>query len=355
MPADVLLDFRVEEISTVKRLGALHPAWMELWARCRTASPFQHPAWLASWWLCFGGDKLMLLTFWKEGRLAGLAPLFIWNQPDTRERTVLLGGTGITDYNDVLFEPGFEAEGSSALFDYLYTERFRWDTCDFQQLPDGSHLLRKLMPSVWFEEQSFQDSCPVLKWESHQRIEDVVPAGHLKQLAYYRRRTEKLGRMDIERVDTGNFEELFTELLRLHRMRWQAKGEPGMLADPQVQQFHREAASRLLEAGMLRLFALRLNEEVVAVYYGMSAHRRSYFYLSGYDPAHQELSLGMQLVGYAIEQAFAEGGRAFDFLRGREPYKYVWGARDQPTYRRRLAIGREPLHISISHASESGK
>jgi CelD/BcsL family acetyltransferase involved in cellulose biosynthesis len=38
-------------------------------------------------------------------------------------------------------------------------------------------------------------------------------------------------------------------------------------------------------------------------------------------------------LGHAIEAAKAEGAASFDFLRGREPYKYAWGARDQPKVR----------------------
>jgi len=39
--------------------------------------------------------------------------------------------------------------------------------------------------------------------------------------------------------------------------------------------------------------------------------------------------VGRALVGRAIELAVDEGASCFDFLRGAEPYKYRWGARDQ--------------------------
>jgi CelD/BcsL family acetyltransferase involved in cellulose biosynthesis len=37
-----------------------------------------------------------------------------------------------------------------------------------------------------------------------------------------------------------------------------------------------------------------------------------------------------------IEEAVREGARAIDFLRGREDYKYRWGAKDRETVRRRV-------------------
>lgn len=42
----------------------------------------------------------------------------------------------------------------------------------------------------------------------------------------------------------------------------------------------------------------------------------------------------------AIEEAMREAARRFDLLRGREPYKYLWGATDRPTVRRELRITR---------------
>jgi Acetyltransferase (GNAT) domain len=42
------------------------------------------------------------------------------------------------------------------------------------------------------------------------------------------------------------------------------------------------------------------------------------------------------VIDYAIRAAVREGAAEFDFLRGREAYKYRWGATDRLTYRRRL-------------------
>ncbi len=60
--------------------------------------------------------------------------------------------------------------------------------------------------------------------------------------------------------------------------------------------------------------------------------------ISGFDLQLERVSPGMLLVGQAIEAAIAEGIAHADFLRGRETYKYFWGAEDCPTFRRRLAI-----------------
>src|SRR5205807_436927 len=67
-----------------------------------------------------------------------------------------------------------------------------------------------------------------------------------------------------------------------------------------------------------------------------------YYYLGGFDPELARRSVGTLLTARAIETAVADGCREFDFLRGREPYKYRWGCIDRPHFRR-VAAGRGAL------------
>jgi CelD/BcsL family acetyltransferase involved in cellulose biosynthesis len=46
-----------------------------------------------------------------------------------------------------------------------------------------------------------------------------------------------------------------------------------------------------------------------------------------------KLSPGAVLLGWVIEEAVAEGMAEVDFLRQREAYKYLWGARDRINYK----------------------
>ena len=54
-----------------------------------------------------------------------------------------------------------------------------------------------------------------------------------------------------------------------------------------------------------------------------------YFYLNGYDVGQAFVSPGTLLVGAMLEEAAAEGRAEAHFLRGREGYKYAWGAVDR--------------------------
>jgi CelD/BcsL family acetyltransferase involved in cellulose biosynthesis len=274
---------------------------------------------------------------WYDDRLVGLAPFFLRTEYGTPGCELLLLGTGISDYLDMLLDPEYEGVSAAAMFEHIGEHCRRWDTCDFQQLRPHSPLLETSMPDAWSEDRTIQECCPVLRLPAGDvELSRVVPSGMLKNLGYYRRSAEKAGDLRFDSAAEQNLDEFLNALFHLHSTRWAARGLPGVLSDKSVRGFHREAADGLLSTGALRFYALRIDGQIVATLYGFASHQRFYFYLGGFDPKVEHLSAGTLVIGHAIESAIREGLKEFDFLRGREAYKYRWGARDQLCYRRLL-------------------
>ncbi len=332
----------LEQLTTVEALDALHHEWAALWGRCPSATPFQSPDWLIPLWRHLGEGELWTMALRHSGRLIGVAPVFIYIEPQSRTRRVLLLGTPITDYTDLLVEPPFERAAADLLLVYLAANAERWDYLDFQQLRPDSPLLKAEPPQGLTSQVMVQEICPALELHSEGHdLAAVVPARMMANLVYYRRRLQKHGPSALECARLDNFNELFETFLRLHGARWQKRGQVGLLSDERLREFHRESAKRMLLAGVLRLQALRSNGRIIAAIYGFAHRRHSYFYLSGFDPAFHSLSPGTLMLGYAIEQALAEGCTTFDFLRGREPYKFMWGAKGRLNYRRQFSVTRD--------------
>jgi CelD/BcsL family acetyltransferase involved in cellulose biosynthesis len=103
-----------------------------------------------------------------------------------------------------------------------------------------------------------------------------------------------------------------------------------------VQDFHRTVARAFLAEGWLRLYVLQIGGRPAAAFYGFRVRDRAYAYIGGFDPEFAEASPGALVMRHAVEQAVREGCASFEFLRGREAYKYAWGAVDRPQFRRRL-------------------
>ncbi len=103
---------QIDILRSTAELEALRPEWVDLWVRDARATPFQHPAWLLPWWHHFGQGDLRVVTLRDEGsgRLVGLLPLYVYREPATGERQMLLLGAGTSDYLDAVVAPECAAE-----------------------------------------------------------------------------------------------------------------------------------------------------------------------------------------------------------------------------------------------------
>ena len=62
------------------------------------------------------------------------------------------------------------------------------------------------------------------------------------------------------------------------------------------------------------------------------------FYNAGMDPDARDLSPGVTGTAAYLRDRLEAGRRRFDFLRGNEPYKYEWGAVDEPIHRLLVSV-----------------
>jgi CelD/BcsL family acetyltransferase involved in cellulose biosynthesis len=318
-----------EVITTIEELNALEPAWLALCRRTPGITPFQTPMWLLPWWRAFGSNDLAVIAARTDDHLDALAPLYILRDDDSDESLGLFLGTGISDYLDVLGDAALVIDEMAKLNCQLW---------DLQQLQPSSSVLRAPLPDGFSDNVEDQEACPVLSFDG-KAFENLGSTHFQKKLRYYRRALEKTGTITIETPTTETLDDLLTSLFDLHAARWRKRDLPGLLADDASQQFHREVTHRMLDAGMLRMYATHCNDRIVAVFYGFALQGSVYYYLSGYDPDLEKLSIGTLLVAHAVEQAVRDGATAFDFLRGAEEYKYAWGATDRMNKRRQLFKG----------------
>lgn len=322
---------RNEIVDGVDGLERIAAPWEALWRRDPNATPFQSPQWLLPWWKHFGSDTPHVIASSSDGSLDALAPLYILRDEDSGESLGMFLGTGNSDYLDVLGD-------ASLLIDSItHADCQLWD---LQQLRPSSSLLTVPLPDGWSDNVEDQDPCPVLPIDdAGDELQNLLSTHARKKLRYFRRCLEREGDVRYESATAESLDTLLDALYELHAARWQKRGLPGVLADEVTQSFHRDSARRMLDAGALRMYAVRINERIVAVFYGFAHQETIYYYLSGYDPALEKLSIGNVIVAHAIENAVRDGAETFDFLRGAEEYKYAWGAKDRMNRRRQIYRG----------------
>jgi CelD/BcsL family acetyltransferase involved in cellulose biosynthesis len=310
----------------------LEPEWHLLWRELPNPTPFQTFAWVSACLRGFPEECARLAVARGPDRLVAIAPL-------VGTETIHLAGSAISDYQDALVAPGFERMVMTALAEHLREQPHRWSECRFENVRPESALLFGDFGDNYMDVIESHEVCPVLMLTdglSRTGLPQSVPAHQQEKVRYYRRRAEKAGKVEFEAVTWELMDEYLEALFRLHRARWQRRGQNGVLEDHHVQTLHRLAAPGLFRADVLRMYGMRLDGKLIGVYLGFVCGERASYYLSGFDPVAQEFSPGMLLIAHAIAEAVREKAGCFDFLRGAEAYKYAWGAHDSHTYRRTI-------------------
>ena len=338
-------------LTSMGELQAFAPAWRLLWQQDPWAKPFQSPEWLLPWWEAFaepGGLRAAVVRQHgtpkgtQDGMPVAFLPFYRYTEPESGERLLLLLGAGTSDYLDALTTPDCSDAALEAGLDELL-RRGDWDRMVLTQLAPRSRLLSAAQGWAGKSARPFAgDACA-------QR--PAVPIRELptkirRNAMYYRNRATRLGRLELVTADAENCAAIFESLRALHTARWTESGEPGVLADPRVLAWHRQALPLLLDAGLLRLQLLQLDRVPLGVLYSlvdppsssliraatrMAGQRTQYFYLTAFSGEHAELRPGTLLLASAIEHAAQEGVAIIDMLRGEEAYKQLWHLKPAPT------------------------
>jgi CelD/BcsL family acetyltransferase involved in cellulose biosynthesis len=118
--------------------------------------------------------------------------------------------------------------------------------------------------------------------------------------------------------------------LELHRLRANmdpAVPHPDRFTSRVCQNFLYEVCERLATRGAVRLFALKIGANIVAMRLGFVAGDSLYFYYSGYCPQWARYSVMTTTVAEAIKYAMAQGLKTINLSPTREVSKTRWGPR----------------------------
>lgn len=325
--------WQVEESCGAEALASVADEWRDLQTRCRDATPFQSPDWLIPWWQSFAHGELRVVMVRRDGLLCALLPLLLESHDGGRRVTLL--GTGNSDHLDIIVDDHCRDVAAAIAIDAIARRLTANDWCDFEQLSASSPLMKTPAPFSFSWESEACDVCPALVL-ARCAGQEVLPRRRASDVRYAMRRLSRLGYVHASAVTHDTFDEVLAALFALHQARWEARHHAGVLGNDPVRTFLSAVARAFFDRGSLRLYTLRLDGRIVAVHLGFQHGRRRYYYIGGFDPELKSASVGSILLAHAITDAVREGATEFDFLRGAEAYKYQWGARDRPNYRRVL-------------------
>ena len=290
---------------------------------------FLTPQWQEIWWDTFGDGRGMAGFYVRQPEgITGIASL--WRRDSTIS---LMGTTETFDYNDFMVRPGYESDFFDTLLRSLEDEGC--DTLELFSLVENSPTLQHLPELArqrgYAVDVSEEDVTPGLDLPSSW---DDYLAGLTKKNRHELRR--KLRRLDT--VENWRWyylddaDQVSQRMDDFFELMAQSDPEKAQYMTPQREQFFRRITRRTAELGLLKLFFLEIEGQVVATSLCFDYDESRLLYNSGYNPEFSYYSVGLLLNAICLRDAIEGGAHYFDFLRGPEPYKYHLGGRNHILY-----------------------
>ncbi|MEK6271340.1 MAG: GNAT family N-acetyltransferase [Actinomycetota bacterium] len=309
------------------------PEWEELFRADPEATPFMSPQWARAWWRTFGGSgRPWIVAVRENGQLVGLAPFILRRRGPLR----VLGRPGSHPSQDVLAPSQLRPDVAEAVAAEIASRRKEWDLMAVSCFPEDSAIERSMRQRGLRLRQRRTATYP--------RIE--LPGSFDEYLAMLPRKRRKDLRRHLRRLDDGVFEvrqvtepaAIGAAIDRWHTLKlnwWEAKEDAEIHAGqrgPGFAGFLRDLMLLMIPAGLGEVWELRHSGQVVGVEISLLDRRTFYSWEGGHDLGVAHLGPGKVAIGEGIRLSIAAGRRYYDLMRGGEPYKYWYGARDRESH-----------------------
>ncbi len=314
-------------------------AWDALLSASARPSPFLSRRFLLPWARTVAAGRPVRVGRWETGgSIRGL--VFLCGR-DGSPGWELMGGEDVADALDAVVARGAEEEFWEA-FLRSWRELAPEGPLSLPNLLEGAPVLAvlpRLCDALGYalsvEESDRSPFVPLPpSWDAY--LEALAKKQRHELRRKQRRAVEALPGLAFRVVGTpAELSRDFPAFVRLHRASHPDKRD---FMDDRMAGFFRETAEALLDAGWLRLAFLSAGGRDVAAAFQIAWRGALMLYNSGFDPQAREASPGLVLVAHCIEDAIRLGMREYDFLRGRERYKYDLGGRDRAVYRALLRL-----------------
>jgi CelD/BcsL family acetyltransferase involved in cellulose biosynthesis len=317
--------------------------WNDLLKDSVSDSPFLRHEYQSAWWEHRGGGEwqnaqLVLVSANKDGKLAGLAPLFI-AEYDGQRVLMLNGSIEISDYLDVIVRPNQHVEFITGLLDFLASQLAdSWRGLDWYNLPDSSPTLAALKTEStrrgWtHHEEMYRPTPRIPLSEDYEEYLARLEKKQRHEVRRKMRRAEESGRG--VRWFISDMQDPESEIDAFVKLMEDDQNKANFLTDSMRAQIRAiiRAAHR---GGWLWLAFLEVDGQRAAAALNFDYRNKLWGYNAGVNRDYMDLSPGWVLLSHVIQWCCEHGRSEFDFMRGDEEYKYRLGAVNQYVMRAKI-------------------
>lgn len=317
--------FRVE---AHRAFDFLHADYRDLWARSG-ATAFQSPLWLDRIFARLvprdGGTPLILTARAADGRLVLVLPLVARRRGGL---TVLdYAGSDVCDYVALVAAPEIESLLKTEQGDALRAAiarampRLAWGR--LRNVREDHTILRDLLPRSGVAVMPYRAHACALEPDAEAWRARAMSDKFRRNLDRANAQLRKRGAVRLREATTmGEIEAAFAAMREARGKRF----ADDVLQDDERFAFFLDMAARGAGEGAARTYALTLDDEIVAVVFGLARGDTFAFTLMGFSDAHRKHSPGLLVVEAVIKDCISRGERTFDMTIGDERYKADFGA-----------------------------
>ena len=337
---------RIDVITKYEDFLALKETWNSLYEKDPDAQFFLSWTFLSTYIRRYeGGWFILAASLGPEGSpYVALLPLRIRTRMSKKtgqfHNEINMAGNYAADYTGIICAPEFDDRAIPALAKHL--RKMHWAKLHLENLRMSERRLRFFLKNLADERLDIRKmtrvnkvdnvdncKCPSLhlpgSWDAY--LEQQLGSNTRQKFRRFLRKVESSDEFRITHADASTIDRDVGILLDFWRVKWTPrKGNlvPGLLKS------NRLLFKNAFGNGTLFLPILWHGEKPLCAmaFFVDPAKRAMLFHMTGRDETADVIPSGMVLHAYCIRRAIEQGFRIYDFLRGDEPYKYTFGAKD---------------------------
>ena len=324
------MPMKLEVLDRVGQVEALRSEWRDLLTRAAPVTPYLTWEWMSAWYATHEqAGETLCLTVREDGRLMGLAPLFLSR---SRDQTLPPGALGFasTCGRHWGFHLGAVAANtrcqavSDVLIDFLASTRCEWHTIRLVHMDALAPMLPHLMRSAVLNDM------PVVARPGEQSVGGPLPTTVDRFCSWVcsgsRRKSNRRSLRELARdhgpvtVETcktlAELKQGMASLRRLNLEQHAVRATRSNFTDEAFAACFFETTRRLWEAGWVQLSLLRCAGEVAAASVDAVYNNRLFCMQPAYNHRFADYSAGHLLLALVVERAIAGGATHLDLLPG---------------------------------------
>jgi CelD/BcsL family acetyltransferase involved in cellulose biosynthesis len=324
-------------VKPISELELNQELYLGLFEKSQTPAFFTHPSYLLSWWKYLGRGENQLITILLKNELVGYVALFRENASNPWR---FIGAKDESDYLDLVTTEKDIAAVWQAVLTFFKEHNETYTSVLLESVPENSlttKVLEEKAPTLGFTvSKTQQDECPVIalpaSWEAY---ETKLEPSLKKRIKRFTQAIQEDDVLSFKALTTS--EEIAASMPTFISLHKASGSDKTAFWTPEREAFFLNMPITMAQHGLVKIEVLEVSNDPAAMIFSFIYQNKVLGYNSGFNQyRYGHLGVGTVLAAHSIEEAIKAGHSHYDFMRGREPYKFEFGAISEPVWDIRL-------------------